>query len=136
MMAGIRGRDTAPELQVRRYLHAAGLRFRLDAKGIPGRPDIVFRGRRLAVFVHGCFWHRHEGCRFATVPSTRAEFWAKKFEANKARDARVTARLHELGWTVLTIWECESRDTECLDQLTWHILANEMRQVGAKWTVR
>jgi DNA mismatch endonuclease, patch repair protein len=123
MMACIRGRDTKPELRVRQYLHGAGLRFRLDAAGIPGRPDVVFRGRRLAVFVHGCFWHRHAGCRFATTPATRMEFWANKFEANMARDARVTAQLQDLGWTVLTIWECETRDVEALDRLVWQIRA-------------
>jgi DNA mismatch endonuclease (patch repair protein) len=123
MMAGIRGRDTRPELLVRRYLHAAGLRFRLGATGIPGRPDVVFRGRRIALFVHGCFWHRHGGCRFATMPSTRTEFWTNKFEANKARDARVTDQLHGMGWTVLTIWECETRDIEALDRLVWSIHA-------------
>lgn len=123
MMAGIRGRDTRPELRVRRYLHAAGLRFQLDATGIPGRPDVVFRGRRIALFVHGCFWHQHEGCRFATMPLTRAEFWTSKFESNKARDARVTGQLHDMGWMVLTIWECETRDIEALDRLVWCIHA-------------
>jgi DNA mismatch endonuclease (patch repair protein) len=99
------------------------MRFRLDAAGIPGRPDVVFRGRRIALFVHGCFWHRHEGCRFATMPSTREEFWTNKFEANKARDTRVTDQLHDMGWTVLTIWECETREIEALDRLVWCIHA-------------
>jgi DNA mismatch endonuclease (patch repair protein) len=123
MMSGIRGRNTRPELRVRQYLHAAGLRFRLDASDLPGRPDIVFRRRQLAVFVHGCFWHRHPGCRFATMPATRIEFWQRKFEANTARDARVVTRLQGLGWSVLTIWECETRDVEALDRLVWHIHA-------------
>ena len=88
MMAGIGGRDTRPELLVRRYLHACGLRFRVHDKTLPGRPDIVLKRHRVAIFVHGCFWHQHPGCRFATTPQTRADFWASKFEANVARDTR------------------------------------------------
>lgn len=106
MMSGIRGRDTRPELQVRSYLHAHGLRFRLHRKDLPGRPDVVLSKYRVAVFVHGCFWHRHPGCKFTTNPSTREDFWRRKFAENVERDQRnQEALLHE-GWRVLIIWEC------------------------------
>lgn len=121
MMAGIRGRDTRPEIAVRRYLHATGMRFRLGGGGLPGRPDIVLPGRRVVVFVHGCFWHRHGGCRLNATPSTRQDFWQRKFEANMARDANANAAIIEMGWTPLTIWECETRSTDSLDRLFWQI---------------
>ena len=123
MMSAIRGKDTGPEMLVRRYLHACGLRYRLHLRGLPGRPDLVFPGYRTVVFVHGCFWHRHPACRFATTPATRAEFWADKFVRNVARDQTNTAALAALGWQVLTIWECEARDPLVLDQLFWKILS-------------
>ncbi len=106
MMAGIRGKDTKPELIVRRFLHRAGLRFRLHAK-LPGKPDLVLPKHRAAVFVHGCFWHRHEGCRYATTPANNAAAWQEKFAANVRRDAKVRQQLEELGWRVLVIWSCE-----------------------------
>lgn len=106
MMSGIRGKDTQPELRVRRRLHGAGLRFRLHAKDLPGRPDLVFRGVRTAVFVHGCFWHQHAGCRFSSQPATNAEFWAAKLAGNVARDERRIEQLRVLGWAVEVIWEC------------------------------
>ena len=106
MMAGIRGKDTKPELIVRRFLHRAGLRFRLHAK-VPGKPDLVLPKHRAAVFVHGCFWHRHEGCRYATTPANNAAAWQEKFAANVRRDAKVRQQLEELGWRVLVIWSCE-----------------------------
>ena len=90
MMSGIRGRNTRPELQVRAYLHARGLRFRLHRKDLPGRPDVVLPKYRVAVFVHGCFWHRHPGCKFTTEPATREDFWRQKFAANVSRDLRNT----------------------------------------------
>lgn len=122
MMSSIKGGDTKPELLVRRYLHAAGLRFRLHDASLPGRPDIVLPRYRAAVFVHGCFWHRHSGCRYATTPSNRREFWAAKFASNVRRDERVTQALIDAGWTVLTIWECECSDPERLDRLFWAIV--------------
>ena len=109
MMAGIRGCDTAPELTVRRIAHRMGLRFRLHRKDLPGCPDLVFPKHRLVVFVHGCFWHRHRGCRYAYTPKSRVTFWSEKFAANVARDARQEAALRTLGWRVLIIWECETR---------------------------
>ena len=107
MMAGIKGRNTKPELKLRRLLHAAGFRYRLHAKGLPGRPDIVLPRYRAAIFVHGCFWHRHPGCRYATVPSSNTEFWDAKFGANVARDAGKEQALIAAGWRVLVVWECE-----------------------------
>jgi len=108
-MARIKGKDTKPELQVRRALHAAGLRFRLHANDVPGRPDIVFRRKKIAVFVHGCFWHRHPDpeCKLTRTPKSRLEFWATKFNANVARDLRNVQDLQILGWQVEIVWECE-----------------------------
>lgn len=106
MMSGIRGKDTKPELIVRSFLHRAGLRFRLHAK-LPGKPDLVLLKYRAAVFVHGCFWHRHEGCRYATTPANNAGFWREKFAANVARDAKAKQQLEGFGWRVLIIWSCE-----------------------------
>lgn len=109
MMAGIRGKDTKPELALRRALHARGFRFRLHSKAVHGRPDLVLPKYRAVVFVHGCFWHRHEGCRYTTTPSTRQEFWQAKFTANVARDAAVRGKLLKDGWRVATVWECALR---------------------------
>ncbi|WP_006914856.1 very short patch repair endonuclease [Salinisphaera shabanensis] len=109
MMSRIKGRDTKPELQVRRYLHACGFRFRLHRKDLPGRPDIVLPKYRLVIFVHGCFWHRHPGCHYATVPATRTDFWQRKFEGNVHRDQRSIERLLQNGWRVFVIWECGLR---------------------------
>ena len=106
-MSRIRGRNTGPELRLRSLLHRAGFRFRLHAKQLPGSPDIVLPKYRTVIFVHGCFWHRHPGCRNATMPSTRREFWREKFDGNVSRDLRNQAALVAAGWTVLTIWECE-----------------------------
>jgi DNA mismatch endonuclease (patch repair protein) len=106
MMSGIRGKDTKPELIVRSYLHRAGLRFRLHAT-LPGKPDLVFPKYRAAVFVHGCFWHRHKGCRYATTPANNARFWLEKFAANVRRDTIAEQRLKGLGWRCLIIWSCQ-----------------------------
>ena len=114
MMAGIHGKDTKPELIVRSFLHRTGLRFRLHAK-LPGKPDIVFPKYRTVVFVHGCFWHRHEGCRHATTPANNAAFWQEKFAANVRRDATVKQKLEELGWRVLIIWSCELDESRLAD---------------------
>lgn len=114
-MSRIRGRDTEPEKIVRSMLHRMGYRFRLHRRDLPGRPDIVLPRLRSVIFVHGCFWHRHPGCRYATTPKTRAEFWQKKFEENVERDRRNIAALREAGWRVLCVWECETRDLEGLE---------------------
>lgn len=112
MMAGIRAKDTSPEITLRKALHARGLRYRLHASGVFGRPDIVFPRFHAAVFVHGCFWHRHPGCRYATTPATRADFWQKKFAANQRRDLVVREHLTGDGWRTAVIWECALRKQE------------------------
>lgn len=113
-MGKVRGRDTKPELAVRRRLHAMGYRYRLHDKKLPGSPDLVFAGRRKALFVHGCFWHMHEGCALARMPKSRLEFWRPKLEGNRARDAAKARQLRDLGWDVMTVWECEMRDMDAL----------------------
>ncbi len=109
LMARIRGKDTKPEIAVRRFLHAMGYRFRLHRRDLPGTPDIVLPGRRQVILVHGCFWHGHEGCRYAVMPKTRPDFWRAKIEANRARDGLALAALVASGWDVWTVWECEVR---------------------------
>lgn len=109
MMAGIKGSNTKPERDLRLALHARGFRYRLHAKDIVGRPDLVFPKYKAVVFVHGCFWHRHEGCRYTTTPATRPEFWQAKFAANVARDERVETELLNSGWRVAVAWECTLR---------------------------
>lgn len=114
MMAGILGKDTRPELALRRALHARGFRYRLHAKGVPGRPDLILAKHRAVIFVHGCFWHRHDGCRYTTTPTTRPEFWEQKFASNVRRDRAVCDALAASGWRVATIWECALRKPESL----------------------
>jgi DNA mismatch endonuclease (patch repair protein) len=109
MMAGIRGGNTKPELLVRRHLHRAGFRFRLFAKDLPGRPDVVLPKWNTLVLVHGCFWHGHRGCRYFRLPKTRPEWWAAKIDANAARDARSEQLLVDAGWRVAVVWECALR---------------------------
>lgn len=123
MMASIKARHTKPELLVRRYLHASGLRFRLHDRRLQGTPDLVLRKYNAVVFVNGCFWHRHLGCKDATTPATRPDFWQNKFAKNVARDRSKSALLTASGWRVFTVWECESRDELALDRLFWKIVA-------------
>lgn len=103
----VRGRDTRPEWLIRRLAHGMGCRYRLHRRDLPGCPDLVFPSRRKVIFVHGCFWHRHDGCRLARLPKSRLAFWRPKLEGNKARDARHLLDLAQLGWRSLVIWECE-----------------------------
>ena len=112
MMASIRGKDTKPEMIVRQFLHGKGFRYRLHVRSLPGCPDIVLAKYRMVIFVHGCFWHRHEGCRFATVPDQNGQKWEKKFDENVRRDVRNIDGLLEAGWRVLVIWECGLRAAE------------------------
>lgn len=106
-MSRIRARDTKPEMQVRRMLHAAGFRYRLHVKDLPGKPDIVLPKWKTVIFVHGCFWHHHEGCKNATTPKTRTEWWLRKFETNRKNDANAQKKLEATGWRVIVVWECE-----------------------------
>jgi DNA mismatch endonuclease, patch repair protein len=109
-------RDTQPEMKVRKAAHALGLRFRLHRKELPGSPDIVFPRRKLVVFVHGCFWHQHPGCKRATIPQSRQEFWPAKLNRNVERDSAVVSALKEAGWRVEIIWECETKVDAVLGQ--------------------
>ena len=113
IMQSVKGRNTGPEMAVRRLLHRAGYRYRLHVKGLPGSPDIVFPGRHKIVFVHGCYWHGH-GCRKGRLPKSKLDFWGGKIEANRARDARKEIELRVAGWDVLPVWQCEIADTEAL----------------------
>jgi len=115
VMSRIRGRDTKPELLVRSLIHRMGYRFRLHVKTLPGRPDIVLPRHRKIVLVHGCFWHGHPGCKRARRPQTNREFWRNKIKANIERDGKVLRQLRDLGWDVLVVWECETRDEEELE---------------------
>lgn len=110
MMSGIQGKNTRPELLVRKYLHGRGLRFRLHVKELPGKPDLVFPKYKTVVFVHGCFWHRHPGCKYASTPNSRKQFWENKLSENVERDAYQIAALGGMGWRVLVVWECELRE--------------------------
>lgn len=124
-MRRVRGKNTGPELTVRRALHALGRRFRLHRRDLPGKPDIVFAKDRLAIFVHGCFWHRHDNCPRASTPSTRKEFWEAKFERTVVRDAEQVAALRATGWRSEVIWECETRNAERLNEHLRQILQLE-----------
>lgn len=110
IMARVKGTDTVPELRVRRMAHRLGYRFRLHRKDLPGTPDLVFPRRRIAVCVHGCFWHRHAGCAAASTPQSNVAYWTRKFARNVARDAAAEEALTQQGWKVVVIWECETRD--------------------------
>ena len=131
IMARVRGKNTKPELLVRRALHRLGYRFSLHKGALPGRPDIVMPKYRTAIFVHGCFWHRHPGCRKASTPKTRAEFWQNKFDANVARDGRNRVDLIAAGWHVLTVWECETKTIE----ETIARLHEELQRILAEYAV-
>lgn len=109
MMAGIKSKNTQPEMVVRKFLHANGLRFRLHSKKLPGSPDLLLPKFKVAIFVHGCFWHRHLSCRYAYNPKSNIERWNEKFQANIERDARTSAAYENLHWTPIIVWECELR---------------------------
>jgi len=121
-MGRVRQKDTAPELSVRRILFSNGFRYRLHVRSLPGSPDIVLPRFKTAIFVHGCFWHRHAACRRTTTPKTRTEFWQAKFDANMARDSKNEALLKELGWRVIVVWECETTDGATLVEKLMRLL--------------
>lgn len=124
-MSRVRGKDTKPEMLVRRLLHGMGYRYRLHARDIPGAPDVVFRGRRKAIYVHGCFWHRHPDpdCKLARLPKSRREFWVPKLEGNRRRDLENQQRLIDMGWDYLLVWECEVGDADGLTRALRDFLA-------------
>ena len=113
-MAAIKSKNTKPEIAVRKMLHALGYRFRLHRKDLPGSPDIVLPKYKTVIFVHGCFWHRHENCKFASTPKTRKEFWENKFNENMKRDKNNFKELKKLNWNLLVIWECETKNINLL----------------------
>lgn len=113
-MRAIRSRDTSPEMIVRRMVHAMGYRYRLHGRGLPGKPDLVFAGRRKVIFIHGCFWHLHGACREGRIPDSRRDYWQPKLEGNRARDARNQRALRRMGWAVMVIWECQLQRGENL----------------------
>ena len=128
-MSRIRGKDTKPELLVRKGLHAHGFRFRLQDRKLPGKPDIVLAKYGVAIMVNGCFWHRHRGCQYATKPKSNIEFWETKIARNKHRDEVTAAHLEALGWTVIVVWECELRGKEKAEARI-QTLAKEIRSAG------
>ncbi|TIS58447.1 MAG: DNA mismatch endonuclease Vsr [Mesorhizobium sp.] len=134
MMAGIRGKDTKPETVLRHALHARGFRYRLHARHFPGRPDVLFPKFGAAIFVHGCFWHRHEGCRYTTTPATRPEFWQSKFAANVARDEAAHTALLGIHWRVATVWECALRRGDQVEAVA-ELLAGWLRSEVVQFEV-
>ncbi len=130
MMSRIRNRDTAPEMAVRRELYSLGIRYRLHNGKLPGRPDIVIGRLRTVILVHGCYWHRHPGCRLAYTPKSNVEFWQRKLEGNATRDAENQARLAELGWRVIIIWECEIRNRTAWRERLAKLLSMESEAEG------
>ena len=122
IMRRVKGRDTAPEMKIRRMLRAAGIGYRLGGCGLPGRPDVVMKGRGVAVFVHGCFWHGHDCPRGSRAPKANADYWRAKIDRNRARDARVGAELAQGDWRVLTVWECEMRAADFEAKFTQAVL--------------
>ena len=113
-MSAIKSKNTKPEIAVRKVLHSMGYRFRLHGKDLPGSPDIVLPKYRTVIFVHGCFWHRHENCKYATTPKTREEFWESKFKENVIRDKSNQKKLSAIGWKIIIVWECEIKDKNLL----------------------
>ena len=127
-MARIRSKDTKPEMRVRRLAHGMGYRYRLHARDLPGQPDLVFRPRRKAIFVHGCFWHRHEGCPRNRSPKSpeRREYWRTKLNGNVQRDRRNIDALESMGWATLVVWECETTDADRLSERLRSFLAGDV----------
>ena len=121
-MSAIKSKNTKPEVEVRKLLHSMGFRFRLHKKDLPGSPDIVLPKYKTVIFVHGCFWHRHRNCKYASNPKTRVEFWNKKFKDNIERDIKNQEKLKSLGWKLKIIWECETKNNDKLREKLIHIM--------------
>lgn len=124
-MSLIRGTGSAPEMKLRRLVHRMGFRYRLHVKELPGKPDLVFPSRCAIVFMHGCFWHRHKGCKLARLPKSKLEFWKPKLEANRKRDLHSQRQLKALGWRVLVVWECEMADAERVSAIVSEFLREQ-----------
>lgn len=121
-MARIRAKGSKPEMMVRRLVHRLGYRFRLHRKDLPGTPDLVFPGKRKIIFVHGCFWHQHSGCKLARMPKSKVDFWGPKLALNRSRDAKHLSELEKLGWDVLVLWECElGEETMLTERIDAHL---------------
>jgi DNA mismatch endonuclease, patch repair protein len=127
-MALIRSKNTKPELEVRKLTHALGYRYSLHKRGLPGKPDLAFPCQKKVIFVHGCFWHSHEGCRVANQPKSRSDFWENKFKRNKARDASNQLSLMKGGWDVCVIWECETKNISDIKDRLRHFLGPTARE--------
>jgi DNA mismatch endonuclease (patch repair protein) len=125
LMSRVKSKDTSPELAVRRLVFGMGYRYRLHDRRLPGKPDLVFSRRRKVVFVNGCFWHGHKGCRYAGLPKTRTEFWEEKIEKNMARDRANIALLRQNGWKVLTVWQCELKTIDTLAKKLYEFFEND-----------
>lgn len=136
LMARVRGKNTRPEIIVRKLVFAAGYRYRLHVQTLPGSPDLVFPGQKKVIFVHGCFWHRHDNCSLARIPKSRVEFWSDKLNGNKARDGRSYDALRLAGWQVHVVWECELGDLAALEETLREFLgpAGGASKLGSSWT--
>ena len=130
-MRRVKGRDTSPELAVRGILRAAGIGYRLGGRGLPGKPDVVMPGRRMAIFVHGCFWHGHDCARGSRRPKANAAYWIAKIDRNRTRDARTSAELKALGWRVVTVWECEMKAPDFADRLVAEVRDQAASEVSS-----
>lgn len=131
-MSRIRSQDMAPEMYVRRLVYGLGYRYRLHRKDLPGKPDLVFPGRRKVIFVHGCFWHQHAGCKGGHIPKSNQDYWIPKLERNKARDKKVKEELRSKGWDVLVIWECELKEHDSVVERIKKFLTNNLPQSWIK----
>ncbi len=127
IMQSVKQKNTKPEMVVRKVLHGGGYRYRLHSKHLPGKPDVVFPSRRMAIFVHGCFWHGHN-CKFGRLPKSRLDYWGPKIGDNQARDQRNVEELTALGWSTLTVWECETPDVDALKTLLWTFLGESKKR--------
>lgn len=130
LMSRVKAKDTSAEMRVRRVVHSLGLRYRLHRRDLPGSPDLVLPKHRVVILVHGCFWHRHPGCKRASTPKSRIRYWQEKFERNVARDRQALADLRKLGWSVLVIWECETRKDESIMRRVNEFFGNRIRYHG------
>lgn len=125
IMSRVKGKDTRPEMVVRRMVYGMGYRYRLHAPELPGKPDIVFRKRKMVIFVHGCFWHRHKNCKYARLPKSHVSYWEEKLGRNRSRDKSNIARLRRGGWKVLVVWQCELRDMGSLERRIARFLGDD-----------